>query len=185
MRRVAPLGVMLALALIQVTWAPRLSIAGAFPNLVLVAVVGITWMQGVRAGLVWACVGGVLLDLTAQGPVGPHAVALLTAAYATSVWARNFEGPTAPHVALTTAGGTVAYSLALVLTDGLAGMPTMDFVLVAKLTLAAAAYNAVLAPFAVESMRRLRTPVMLRRRAVASEEVPVRPLGTITRRAQA
>jgi rod shape-determining protein MreD len=158
-KRIATLGVMLALALAQVTWAPRLSIAGAFPNLVLVAVVGITWCQGVRAGLVWACVGGVLLDLTASGPVGPHALALLTAAYATSLWARDLERPNALYAFLTAVLGTVAYSLTLVLTDGLLGMPAMDAGVVARLTLAAAIYNAVLMPFAIEVMRRLRALV--------------------------
>jgi rod shape-determining protein MreD len=158
-RRIAALGVILALALVQVTWAPRLSIAGAFPNLVLVAVVGITWMQGVRAGLVWACIGGVLLDLTASGPIGPHALALLTAGYATSLWARNLERPNALHAALTACMGTVAYSVTLVLTDGLLGMPAMDAAAVARLTIAAAIYNAVLAPFALELMRRLRALV--------------------------
>jgi rod shape-determining protein MreD len=158
-RRVAALGVMLALALVQVTWAPRLSIAGAFPNLVLIAVVGITWMQGVRAGLIWGCVGGVLLDLTASGPVGPHALALLTAAYATSLWARNLDRPNAAHAALTSGAGTVAYALALVLTDGLLGVPAMDAAVVARLTFAAAIYNAALTPFAIEIIRRFRALV--------------------------
>jgi rod shape-determining protein MreD len=155
-RRIATLGVMLALALVQVTWAPRLSIAGAFPNLVLIAVIGITWTQGVRAGLVWACIGGVLLDLTASGPIGPHSLALLTAAYATSRWASNFERPNAAHAALTAGVGTIAYSVTLVLTDGLLGMPAMNAAVVARLTLAAAIYNAVLAPFAIELIWRLR-----------------------------
>jgi rod shape-determining protein MreD len=158
-RRIATLGLLLALALVQVTWAPRLSIAGAFPNLVLLAILGITWMQGVRAGLVWACVGGVLLDLFASGPIGPHALALLTAGYATSLWASNFERPNAVLAALTAGVGTVAYSVTLVLTDGLLGMPAMDAAVVARLTLAAAIYNAVLAPFAIEVIRRLRALV--------------------------
>ncbi|HUE66704.1 MAG TPA: rod shape-determining protein MreD [Candidatus Acidoferrum sp.] len=159
MRRIAVLGTLLALALVQVTWASRLSIAGAFPNLVLIAVVGITWMQGVRAGLLWGCVGGVLLDLTASGPVGPHALALLTAAYATSLWARNLERPNTAHAALTAGAGTVAYSITLVLTDGLLGTPAMDAAVVAQLTFAAAIYNAVLTPFAIEAIRRLRALV--------------------------
>jgi len=147
---------MLALALVQVTWAPRLSIASAFPNLVLIAVIGITWMQGVRAGLVWACAGGVLLDLAASGPVGPHALALLTAAYLTSLWARNLERPNAMHAALTAGVGTIAYSVTLVVTGGFLGMPAMDPALVARLAFAAAIYNVVLTPFAIEVMRRLR-----------------------------
>ena len=53
---------MLLAALMQVTWAPGLSVYGAFPNLVLVLVTVITWTRGQRAGLIWACVGGLLLD---------------------------------------------------------------------------------------------------------------------------
>lgn len=159
MKRVAALGAMLALALVQVTWAPRLSIAGAFPNLVLVAVVATTWMYGVRPALAWACVGGVLLDLTASGAVGPHALALLTAAYVTSAWARFVETAHALHAALTAAAGTAVYSVTLVLADGLLGMPAMDPDVVVRLTLAAALYNAALGPFALQALKMMRTLV--------------------------
>lgn len=159
MKRIAGLGVMLALALVQVTWAPHAAIAGAFPNLVLIAVVAITWTEGVRAGLAWACIGGVLLDLTASGPVGPHALALLTVAFTTSLWARNFERESALHAALTAAVGSGAYALTLVVSDGFLGLPAMDALVVVKLTVAAAIYNAVLAPFGLEILRRFRTLV--------------------------
>jgi rod shape-determining protein MreD len=159
MTRVAALGVMVALALVQVTWAPRLAIAGGFANPVLVTVVAITWTSGVRVGMAWACIGGVLLDLTAPGPVGPHAVALLTAAYATSVWARNFERANALHAVLTAAAATAVYSLTLVVTDGVLGMQGMAPGVFIRLTLAAAAFNAVLAPFALEAARRSKALV--------------------------
>jgi len=77
-----------AAALAQVTWAPRFEVGGAFPNLVLLAVVAVTWTLGARSALVWACVGGLLLDLTASGPIGPHALALLPGVY---VIASGFE----------------------------------------------------------------------------------------------
>src|SRR5579859_4296819 len=82
-KRAIGVALMLAAALVQVTWAPRLEIVGAFPNLVLLAVVAVTWTRGVRAGMAWACVGGVFLDLTAAGPIGPHALGLLTGSYLT------------------------------------------------------------------------------------------------------
>jgi rod shape-determining protein MreD len=158
-KRVVALGVMLALTLVQVTWVPHASVAGAFPNLVLVAVVAITWTQGVRAGLAWASIGGLLLDLTASGPVGPHALALLTTAFMTSLWARNVESAHALHAALTAAAGSVAYSMTLVVTDGFLGMPAMDAGVVFRLTVAAAIYNALLAPCALEIFTRLRALV--------------------------
>lgn len=156
MKRIVGLGLLLGLAVAQVTWAPHLAIAGVFPNLVLVAVVGITWAYGVRAGLAWACVGGVLLDLTASGAIGPHALALLPGAYATSLWARDLERPTALHLALTAALTTVLYSFALVVTYGVLGMPAPDAMTVVRLTVFGALYNAVLMPFAFEPFRRLR-----------------------------
>ena len=67
MRRAFGAMLLVAAALAQVTWAPRLEVGGAFPNLVLLAVVAVTWTLGARSGFVWACVGGVLLDLTAPG----------------------------------------------------------------------------------------------------------------------
>src|ERR1700694_1228471 len=79
---------MLSAVLVQVTWAPRIEVAGAFPNLTLLAVITVTWTAGVGTGLVWACVGGLLLDLTAPGPIGPHALALLAGAYVCGFWAR-------------------------------------------------------------------------------------------------
>ena len=156
MKRIAGLGLMLGLALVQVTWAPHLAVGGAFPNLVLVAVVGITWAYGVRAGLAWACVGGVLLDLTASGAVGPHALALLAGAFATSLWARDLERPTGVHLAVTAALATVLYSFALVVTYGVLGLPAPDAMTLVRLTVASAIFNAVLMPFAFEPFRRMR-----------------------------
>ena len=159
MKRIVGLGLMLAFTLVQVTLAPHVAVSGAFPNLVLIAVVAITWSYGVRAGLVWSCVGGVLLDLTASGAIGPHALALLVCAYATSLWARNLERPNALHVALTAALSTALYSVVLVVVEGLLGMPSPDPGLVFRLALAMAIYNALLTPLAMEAMRRLASLV--------------------------
>ncbi|HKC18117.1 MAG TPA: rod shape-determining protein MreD, partial [Candidatus Dormibacteraeota bacterium] len=143
MKRVAAFGLIVVLALMQVTWAPHASVLGAFPNLILTAVVAVTWMQGARAGMAWACGGGVLLDLTTSGPIGPHALALLTVAYGTSLCARNFESTPALHAALTAGAGTIAYSVALALADGRLGLRSMDGGLVLRASAAAAVYNAV------------------------------------------
>ena len=155
MRRIVGLGVIVALALVQVTWAPRFEVGGAFPNLVLLAVVAVTWTGGVRVGMAWACIGGVLLDLTASGAVGPHALALLAGVYVTGFWTRNLEHVTAVQVALSAAVSTALYSAVLVLTAGLLGLPVPDAGIASRLALAAALYNAVLMPFAMEVLRRL------------------------------
>ncbi len=146
---------MLSAVLVQVTWASRLEVAGAFPNLVLLAVIALTWTAGVRSGLVWACVGGLLLDLTAPGPLGPHALALLAGAYATGFWARNLDRESPIHPALAAGVSTVLYSLILVGADGLLGLPVPPMRLAIQLTVAASIYNALLMPLAAVSLRRL------------------------------
>jgi rod shape-determining protein MreD len=146
---------MTAAALLQVTWAPRLEIAGAFPNLVLVAVVAITWCWGGRAGMLWACAGGVLLDLTATGPIGPHALALLCGAYLTGMWVRNVHRDSGLHAALAAALSTAAYSLVLVAADDTLGLPVPPLSVAAQLTAAACVYNALLTPLGLALLRRL------------------------------
>lgn len=156
MRRAAGAALMGAAALAQVTWAPRFEVGGAFPNLVLLGVVGVTWTFGARSGIVWACVGGLLLDLTASGAIGPHAIALLAGAYVIGLWTRDLERPTGLHVALTAAVATLIYSALLVVIAGLLGQPVPEIRVAAQLALAAAVYNALLMPFAFELIRRLR-----------------------------
>lgn len=148
--------VMLSAVLVQVTWASRIEVAGAFPNLVLLAVIALTWTVGVRTGLVWACVGGLLLDLTAPGPLGPHALALLTGAYVSGFWARNLDREGPIHPAMAAAVSTVLYSLILVGADAWLGLPVPPMRLAIQLTFAASVYNALLMPLAVVPLRRVQ-----------------------------
>ena len=144
MKVAAGILLMVAAALLQVTWASQLEIAGAFPNLVLIAVIGVTWTQGVRAGLLWACVGGILLDLNAPGPLGPHAVALLAGAYTAGFWARNLDRDRFLHPMGAVACGTVLYSLVLMGADGVLGLPIPQLDTAVPLVVAACAVNAAL-----------------------------------------
>jgi rod shape-determining protein MreD len=154
-RLVAGLLLLVAAALVQVAWASQLEIAGVFANLVLIAVMGLTWTQGVRAGLLWACAGGILLDLNAPGPLGPHSLALLLGAYATGFWARNLDRESPFHPAAAMVVSTVLYSLVLIGADGALGLPIPPFRTAAQLILAASLYNAALMPPALMALRRL------------------------------
>ncbi|OLC24673.1 MAG: rod shape-determining protein MreD [Actinobacteria bacterium 13_1_20CM_2_65_11] len=155
MKAVAGLLFLLAAALVQVTWASRLEVAGAFPNVVLIAIIGFTWSQGVRAGLLWACVGGLLLDLNAPGPLGPHALALLVSAYVTGFWARNLDRESPLHPAGAAAAGTVLYSLVLIGADTVLGLPIPAFRTALQLVIAASVYNAAVMPLALLALRRV------------------------------
>jgi rod shape-determining protein MreD len=162
MKRLGIAALLLVTVLVQVTWAPRLTVAGAFPNLALVAVIAITWTSGVRYGLAWACVAGLMLDLTSDGPLGPHALALLAAAYLTGFWARNLDRDSVLHPVIAAAAGTAAYSSVLVLADDVLGLPMPALGAALQLVAAASVYNAVLMPVALAMMRRPHSPAARR-----------------------
>jgi rod shape-determining protein MreD len=156
MTRVAGAILVLVAALAQVTWAPKLAFGGVFPNLVLVIVVAISWTFGQRPGLLWACAGGLLPDLTAPGPLGPHALALLAGAYLTGFWARNVDPAGVAQPVLATALATAVYSVILLGADDMLGVPVPALGLAGQLTAGAALYNAVLAVPFVLAFRRTR-----------------------------
>jgi rod shape-determining protein MreD len=161
-KRLGIAGLLLAIVLVQVTWAPRITVAGAFPNLALVAVIAITWTAGVRQGMAWACVAGLLLDLTADGPLGPHAVALLAGAYLSGFWARNLDRESLFHPVIAAAASTAVYSAVLMLADDVLGLPVPSLGIAAQLVVAASVYNAALMPVALAVARTLHSPVTRR-----------------------
>jgi len=152
-KRLGSAVLLLAIVLVQVTWAPRMTVAGAFPNLALVAVIAITWTGGVRSGLAWACIAGLMLDLTAAGPLGPHAVALLAGAYLTGFWNRNFDRESLLQPVIATALSTALYSLVLVAADDTLGLPVPPIGVAVQLMVAASVYNALVMPFALALLR--------------------------------
>ena len=153
-------------ALVQVAWTSRLEVAGAYPGILLVAVVAIAWNVGPRAALVSACAGGLILDLGSAGPIGPHALALLAGAYLTGLVAGRLAAPNLLLVAVTAALATLLYASVLVAVDAflLVSVPTLEAAV--RLALAAAVYDSLLAPLAFGLVR-------------------VLCLGRISRRAQA
>jgi rod shape-determining protein MreD len=158
MRRLAIAALLLATVLVQVTWAPRIAIAGTFPNLALVAVIAIAWIAGVRYGMAWACVAGLLLDLTSDGPLGPHALALIAGAYATGFWTRNIDRESLLQPVIAAVAATAVYSLVLVVADDTLGLPVPALGLALRLVVAASVYNAVFMPIALAAVRRLYSP---------------------------
>ena len=166
MKRIGIAAMLLAIVLVQVTWAPRITVAGAFPNLALIAVIAITWMAGLRQGMAWACVAGLMLDLTADGPLGPHAVALLAGAYLTGFWVRNLDRESVLHPVATAAASTAVYSLVLVLSDNMLGLPVPEIGVAIQLMVAASVYNAALMPIALMLVRGLHTQASRRAKPV-------------------
>lgn len=155
MRYAAAAAVLLPAAVLQVTLAPRLAVAGAFPNLVLLAVVGWTLIRGAGSGLRWAIAGGLLLDLVAPGPLGVHALALAVAAYGVGFLQRSFEPDPVAMPAVSGALAALAYNLVLVAVSQLLGHPVSLLPVVQAWIAPAALYQAALTPLALLLLRRL------------------------------
>ena len=77
-------------ALLELTVGPYLRVGTAQPHLVLVFGIVVTVGIGLEAGLVWAFVGGLIVDVLAQRPLGSTAFALLLCVGFTAVLGRLF-----------------------------------------------------------------------------------------------
>ena len=76
------------MALLELTVGPYLQVGLAQPHLVLVVGIVVTVAVGLEAGLVWAFVGGLVLDVIVDRPLGSTSFALLLCVGATAVLAR-------------------------------------------------------------------------------------------------
>jgi rod shape-determining protein MreD len=75
------LPLLLLTALLQTTALPSLTVLGVKPELMLLAVLAWSMLRGVEEGLLWAFVGGLMLDLFSGGPLGASTLALLVASF--------------------------------------------------------------------------------------------------------
>lgn len=64
-------------ALLELSVGPYLRVATSQPHLVLILGVVVTVAIGLEAGLAWGFIGGLVLDVLAQRPLGSTAFALL------------------------------------------------------------------------------------------------------------
>ena len=102
-------------ALLELTVGPYLRVGVAQPHLVLVVGIVVTVAIGLEAGLVWAFVGGLVVDVLADRPLGSTSFALLLCVGATAVISRFLVRlrPIVPIVA--TALLSLIYSMILYL----------------------------------------------------------------------
>jgi rod shape-determining protein MreD len=75
-------------ALLELSVDPYLRVATSQPHLVLVLGVIVTVAIGLEAGLAWGFIGGLVLDVLAQRPLGSTAFAMLLCVGGASVLAR-------------------------------------------------------------------------------------------------
>ena len=101
-------------AIFESTITSYIRVGDAQPHLVFVLAVIWTVAAGVDGGLVWAFVGGLVLDTLAQRPLGSTAFALLIAVGATAVISRPLAR-LRPIVAIIATGLlSLVYSMTLV-----------------------------------------------------------------------
>lgn len=98
---VAALGATLA-AIVESSVFTQLLVGGVKPDLVLSLTLAVAMTLGFEHGMVWAVVGGLLLDLLLpERAVGSTTLALLLATGAALLVARLWEAPRLPVIGLT------------------------------------------------------------------------------------
>jgi rod shape-determining protein MreD len=101
-------------ALLESTVTQYLRVGDAQPHLVFVLAVVTTVAAGLDAGLVWAFVGGLALDVLGPRPLGSTAFALLVMVGATSILARSLARIRPIVAIVATAILSLIYSMTLV-----------------------------------------------------------------------
>ncbi len=100
-------------ALLELTVGRYLRVGAGEPHLVLVFGIIATVAIGLEAGLVWAFVGGLVLDVLVQRPLGSTAFALLLCVGATAALGHLFSRLRPIVPILSTALVSLAYSMIL------------------------------------------------------------------------
>lgn len=112
---VAAIGAIVA-ALLELTLIPYLQVGGAQPDLVLVLAVAWALVAGLEGGLVWAFVGGLMIDVLAARPLGSTAFVLLICVGVATALGRVLEPARLAAPAIVTAAVAILYAALLLLT---------------------------------------------------------------------
>ena len=135
------------LALIQTVLLSRVSLWGARPDLMLLAVLVWAFVRGVDEALVWGFIGGLIVDLLSGGPLGATVLALVVVAFlAGRPWGQGIGSPVIQLVLLALISVTVSHLvlLAVLAWTGYA----VDWVgALLRVAGPSALLNALLAPF--------------------------------------
>jgi rod shape-determining protein MreD len=137
-------GALLA-ALLETSVLTELAVGGVKPDLVLVLAVVVTMVVGFEDGLVWAVVGGFLIDALSARPLGATALGILVVIGLAALVARVMGTPRVVTVALVAFALSWVYQavvfaiLAVTAGIGPAPIPAQTFFVIALLDLGVAA----------------------------------------------
>ena len=96
-------------ALLQVTVAPQITILGAKPDFMLLAVVAWSLLRGTGEGIIWGFVGGLCLSLFSSGPFALPALALIAVGFFSGLGHMNIYGGQIVLPLVTTLVATLIY----------------------------------------------------------------------------
>lgn len=81
--------ILFCLALLQTTVMPRITVLGVHPDFVLMVITSWSLLRGSEEGMLWALVGGVVMDLFSGAPFGVCTLSLLVVSFLSGLGQRN------------------------------------------------------------------------------------------------
>jgi rod shape-determining protein MreD len=142
-------------ALLETTVLPHVRVAGAQPDLMLLVVGNWSLLRGVDDGVIWAFIGGGVLDLLSAGPITASMFALLAVSLllgvdpSTGTGRRQTRQPGANPFALILSGvlATLAFHLVLLTMLQLSGHQLDWLSAATSVVVPRLVFNLVLIPF--------------------------------------
>ncbi len=140
----ATIGALAAALVLQVMLAPHIAIGNVIPNVLLLVVITLSFVEGPSAGAVAGFVAGLLLDFLSTGPVGAWALVLSITGYTAGMLQENLfaEGWLAPVTVAIIAALLADFAYLLVVT--ILGVGPAFWASLVQAVLPRAVYNAVL-----------------------------------------
>ncbi|MBN2247844.1 MAG: rod shape-determining protein MreD [Coriobacteriia bacterium] len=137
-------GALLGALVLQVMIAPHIAIFGVTPNLLLLVVITLAFVEGSSEGATVGFVAGLLMDLLSNGPIGAWALVMSVVGYLSGSLTRNLfaEGWLAPVTVGVIAALVADFAYLIVVT--VIGVGPAFWSALGRLVLPRAVYNAVL-----------------------------------------
>jgi rod shape-determining protein MreD len=155
-RAVAIAALMIAALAIQSTLLPLATLLGVIPQLVLVVVVSLAYIDGERVGIIAGFTGGLLMDLLIPGaPVGVNALLFVLIGYGVARFRQltPSEGVWTPVVVVIFASIVAEFGYGLL--QIMFGQPWIALSDTAKVAGLVIVYNTLLTPFVFPVVRRV------------------------------
>jgi len=144
-----------AIAILQTSAVPHLTVWGVFPDVPVLVVASWGLLRGRREGAIWGLIGGMAVDLLSGLPAGAAtlsliAVGLLSGLAQTSAFRQHGILPV-----ITIFLATIAYDLVTLLILGISGSRVLWLDSLIRIVLPSAVLNGALAPMVYWTMRSL------------------------------